>query len=110
MRRVLLLMAAVLLLAGCAARPVLRPVELRDRVLAHPDVGYWYTWHSAPKVLAGMSAEDALRWRRYRPDMTWDLVKGGYQVRLKARFGPEPRQMEALVDRHTGEVFAVKYK
>lgn len=106
----LLMVSAAILLGGCAAAPALRPVQLRDQLLAHPEIGAWFQEHSAPAVLATMAPVEARAWPRYRPDMTWDLAKEGYQVRFRARFGPSPRRLEALVDRQSGAVLEIKYR
>lgn len=99
-----------LLLAGCAAQPALRPVDVRSRVTAHPAVAPWYAEHSAPAVLNGMGAKDVKRYWRYHPAVTVDLVKEGLLVKLQARFGPEPRALHVLVDRASGSVVSVEPK
>lgn len=108
MRRMLPLILT-LLLAGCvASAPAIRPVELRQHLLRDPRIAEWYTSHSAPAVLGTLSPRDALRWRRYRPDLVFDRVDDGYVVRLEARFGPAPRRLEVLVDRTTGVLLSIK--
>jgi hypothetical protein len=96
------------LLAGCAAQPALRPVDVRSWVTAHPAVAPWYAEHSAPAVLKGMGATDVKRYRRYHPAVTVDLVKEGMLVKLQARFGPAPRALHVLVDRVSGEIVSVE--
>jgi hypothetical protein len=113
LRRLLALMVllpAVLLLAGCTAAPALRPVDVRSKVIAHPDIAPWWVEHSSPAVLKGMSAVDVKRYLRYKPSVTVDLVREGMRVTLSARFGPEPRRLEVLVDRNTGQFLSMVRK
>lgn len=109
MRRLLLLVLSLALLAGCASAPALRPLEARARVLSDPRVAGWFAERSAPRVLASMSPSQARRWRRYEPAMVVDLVdEGRLQVRLHSRFGPPPHNMEILLDRRTGDILSIK--
>ena len=108
--RGILIPLLVLLLTGCAAQPALRPVDVRSRVTAHPEVAPWYAEHSAPAVLKGMGPTDVKRYRRYHPAVTVDLVKEGMLVKLQARFGPAPRALHVLVDRVSGSVVSVEPK
>lgn len=106
-----LLAAALLLLmlaAGCAA-PAMRPAEARRTVLADPAVAAWFAAHCAPAVLEGLSPRMARAYRRYEPAMTVDLVKEGMLVKLEAKFGPEPRHVEAVLD-PSGNVLSLKHR
>ncbi|HWI52726.1 MAG TPA: hypothetical protein VNT01_11370 [Symbiobacteriaceae bacterium] len=107
MRYVAVLILAVVL-GGCTAAPALRPVEARGRLLADPRVAAWYTDHSAPAILGGMSPRVARRWRKYQPAVMFDRVTEGYRVSLEAEFGPEPRKLEALMDPKTGAVLSLQ--
>jgi len=107
MRYIALLLVTVVL-GGCAAAPALRPVEARGRLLADPRVAGWYTVHSAPAVLDGMSSRGARRWRKYQPAVMFDRVSEGYRVTLQAEFGPEPRKLEALMDPQSGLVLSLQ--
>ncbi|HYF92889.1 MAG TPA: hypothetical protein VD969_11650 [Symbiobacteriaceae bacterium] len=100
--RYIVWLVLVLAVSGCTAATAMRPVEARARLLAEPGVAAWYAAHSAPAVLAEMSPREARRWRKYTPAVTFDLAEEGYLVKLEARFGPEPRMLEAMMDRESG--------
>ncbi|MGE5676396.1 MAG: hypothetical protein ACM3XM_21365 [Mycobacterium leprae] len=99
MKRILLLLTAFCLLAGCSAQT---PHRLLANALQQPPIAQWMTAHSSPAVLAAMSPQNAKRWRRYKPAATLDRVKEGLLIKLEAAFGPEPLRLQFVLDRVSG--------
>jgi len=90
-------MAALLLLSGCAVKPIpVRPAAAVEAALAHPDVA---KWHRARAEAARQA---------FRPNPVVTLVPEGLLVRFTAASGPRPRRLEVVVDRNSGEVLEVK--
>jgi hypothetical protein len=112
MRRLLLLMMtlAVLLMAGCNAAPGLRPQTAVTMAMGNPEVAAWYREHSIPRIVGGPGGTDEKRWRHYRPAVTVDRVPEGLVVRLHARLGPQPRNLEVLMESPTGRLMTITKK
>lgn len=109
MRRQFLLMMtlAVLLMPGCSAAPGLRPEKAVTLAMGHPEVAAWYREHSIPRIIGGPGATYARWWRNYQPAVTVERVAEGLVVRLHARLGPVPRDVEVLVDGQKGDVLSI---
>jgi hypothetical protein len=103
-----LMLALALLLGGCNAAPGLRPARAVDLAMAHPEVAAWYKAHMIPHIIGGPGGTDERRWRNYQPAVTVDRVTEGLVVRLHARLGPTPRDVEVLMDGEKGRVLSIR--
>ena len=111
MRRIYSLMVAVaVLLAGCSSAPGLRPHKAVTVAMQHPEVAAWYKEHSIPRIIGLPGGIDEKRWRHYKPAVTVDRVTDGLVVRLHARLGPAPRDLEVLMDSQTGRLISITQK